>query len=1168
MITLSTTPATGGSGSYRYSWYSKLATVGDWQLIPDENGTTYEASTPSATRLYKVLAEDNSGTGDCRQDYTNDVTVTVAENVTAGTLTGTQTVCSGTQPTALSLSSSSGGTSGSFTFQWQRKKDGSGWEEIQSATGETYTPNAADMTETTQYQVRVTDPASPAGCKSALSNIVTITIAENITVGALTGTQGVCSGTQPTALSLSSTSGGSGSFTYQWQRQKGTGNWEDIPFATETTYIPQAADMTETTNYKVKVTDQVNPVGCNTAFSTVATITVTPSGSVTAGTLGSTQVVCSGAQPTELSLNGSTGGSPLTYQWLRRTSPVSNWEEIPSVTGTTYTPSTAYVTETTEYQVRVTDQSPAGCNSALSNIVTVTFAVPIGGGTLNGSQTICRGAQPTELSLSGYSGGSGLSSLVFEWERKKASSSVWESLPASGTTYTPNAADMTETTQYQVRVTDPASPAGCKSALSNIVTITIAENITVGALTGTQGVCSGTQPTALSLSSTSGGSGSFTYQWQRQKGTGNWEDIPFATETTYIPQAADMTETTNYKVKVTDQVNPVGCNTAFSTVATITVTPSGSVTAGTLGSTQVVCSGAQPTELSLNGSTGGSPLTYQWLRRTSPVSNWEEIPSVTGTTYTPSTAYVTETTEYQVRVTDQSPAGCNSALSNIVTVTFAVPIGGGTLNGSQTICRGAQPTELSLSGYSGGSGLSSLVFEWERKKASSSVWESLPASGTTYTPDAVDMTETTQYRVQVTDPASPMACDNRALSTVATITVAENITVGVLSGTQIVCSGVQPGALTLSGASGGVAGSTNFTYRWRRSLMSSGGWWEVIPSATELTYTPPSISVSFEPSVYQYHVEVTDNAGSGSCKVAYSDPVSITVLPPPYRTNKTGITINSGSTYTLANSPLHPEREYSPVGTTYSWNAPSHVYITGMTSGPAEQFSQTLTNISGSNQTIMYTVTPTSPSGCVGQPFTITITVSVAPVVPEARDDRVSIFTCSEKIVNVLANDINASSGTLAMETLPKRGSAEAANGFIIYNGGAVGDCATHGGRRDTIRYKVCVGSYCSEADLILDILRRPSITLHDSCSRRPWLGVNYQYPGATYEWFKSPDGSGSWEPLPGSPRLKVYVTEDAWYKVRVTYNGDTVESTVHFVVHKKSKLQGNLIWYVSSIIR
>ncbi|MBS7232527.1 T9SS sorting signal type C domain-containing protein [Flavobacterium psychroterrae] len=97
-----------------------------------------------------------------------------------------------------------------------------------------------------------------------------------------------------------------------------------------------------------------------------------------------------------------------------------------------------------------------------------------------------------------------------------------------------------------------------------------------------------------------------------------------------------------------------------------------------------------------------------------------------------------------------------------------------------------------------------------------------------------------------------------------------------------------------------------------------------------------------------------------------------------------------------------------PSGTTYSWGIPT---VTGsMTGGAAStgspiNISGTLVNSTGSPQTATYTVTPTS-GGCIGMPFTLTVTVNPLPTAPIVTTVQP---TCS---VNTGTITITAPTGT------------------------------------------------------------------------------------------------------------------------------------------------------------
>ena len=72
-----------------------------------------------------------------------------------------------------------------------------------------------------------------------------------------------------------------------------------------------------------------------------------------------------------------------------------------------------------------------------------------------------------------------------------------------------------------------------------------------------------------------------------------------------------------------------------------------------------------------------------------------------------------------------------------------------------------------------------------------------------------------------------------------------------------------------------------------------------------------------------------------------------------------------------------------PANTTYAWGAPTTPGITGLASGTnASAITGTLTNTTPAPIVVVYTVTPTSPTGpCSGATFTVSVTVNPTPTV-------------------------------------------------------------------------------------------------------------------------------------------------------------------------------------------
>jgi len=101
------------------------------------------------------------------------------------------------------------------------------------------------------------------------------------------------------------------------------------------------------------------------------------------------------------------------------------------------------------------------------------------------------------------------------------------------------------------------------------------------------------------------------------------------------------------------------------------------------------------------------------------------------------------------------------------------------------------------------------------------------------------------------------------------------------------------------------------------------------------------------------------------------------------------------------------------VSSTFSWQAVSNANVTGETTSatPGSIITDVITNLTNMDQMVTYTVTPTGTNGCVGLPFTITITVKPEPVGFTTTAPAI----CSGSVVNYdLQNNVNTSGNMLA----------------------------------------------------------------------------------------------------------------------------------------------------------
>lgn len=144
-----------------------------WQTSSDNSAfsniaaaisATYIASNLNATTYYRALATN----GVCKSSTSGVTTVTVNSTSVGGTISGSATVCPGTNATSLSLSGNTG------AIQWQNSSDNSVFSNIVSATETTYI--ASNLNATTYFRTVATNGVcSSANCPSVSVDVRTTT---------------------------------------------------------------------------------------------------------------------------------------------------------------------------------------------------------------------------------------------------------------------------------------------------------------------------------------------------------------------------------------------------------------------------------------------------------------------------------------------------------------------------------------------------------------------------------------------------------------------------------------------------------------------------------------------------------------------------------------------------------------------------------------------------------------------------------------------------------------------------------------------------------------------------------------------------------------------------------------------------------------------------------
>lgn len=757
-----------------------------------------------------------------------------------------QTICSVSGISAISTSSTNN-LLGASTVSWTRDNSSITGIGVVGGPPVTTSPISGTLTNTstsTQTTTFTFSTTASNGCSNTAT--ATVTVYAPLTVPVISASQDVCNFQNPSAFYMSTpVSGGSGTYTYQWQRsaRNSGGPWTNV--GTAATYTA----ATDEYDYRLIVTDAFctsKSVTSNTVYINVlgiggildgASLTNVPSAPVCNGT-----IPAIGVNITHSFL------SSVKFNWFS-----SNGYITPASGGPVGTSSGGFF-PTTSYTFNFTAAN--NTNVTQTTTITVVPAFTNGLGTCNSNPTtmniqirptpVVTATVPNNTICSNTSAGITLTGNIqdagntttFNWSVNNNASITGDNTSGSGSigvggSYVINnpLVNTSTSTQNVIYTITPISN-GCSGAPIT-VTITVAPDALPGTIASNQSICSGDDPAAFTQT-TATGIGTLTYQWQSSSPTnvGPWSDISSATANTY--DAGPLTQTTWYRRVVTSTYNGAVCSIATGNTVQVLVN---SITAGTIGGTQTVCS---PTTVpitltSVTLPTATAAVSYQWERSTTDCNtNFSDI-TVSGTSATyVIPAGLTTSTYYRrkdISTTVTPTAKACFAYTNCVTISVN-NVTGGTVGSAQTLC-GNNPAAFTEITASTGSG--ALTYQWQSSTTGCSGWSIIPgATSATYDPPGGLLASTYYQRVTYST-LNSVQCS--AASNCVLVTI-NPVTSGTISGNRTVCYGGDPTAFTETVAATGGVGAT-LTYQWQISTTTSSGPWSDISGAVNATYDAP-----------------------------------------------------------------------------------------------------------------------------------------------------------------------------------------------------------------------------------------------------------------------------------------------------------------------------------------
>jgi hypothetical protein len=767
-------------------------------------GTTIGALT---TITYIRAVVQNSP---CSLVYSNYVTIDINSAVSnGGTASADQELCSGTSPSDLSVSGYTGAI-----VKWQKAttSDFSTPTDLAVTTDVLGGATIGNLSTTTYFRVVVQN----GSCSTANSNYVTVVVNTASVGGTVITDEHIGYNTQPSTFTLSANNGA----VLNWQKATNTSftSATNISNTANTLSGATIGNLTTTTYFRAIVQNGV----CSSTPSDYVTVTVDPAS--VGGTVTSNQSICTGTSPATLTLASYTG---TIQRWESATEPTFS-SPTTIANATTTLSGLSALSQTTYYRAVVKNGlSPVDYSSYAS--ITVNPATV--GGTVGGSQTICSGTQPGDLTLSGHTGS------VVKWQSATNSSFTANLNDITGSTSTvltsENMGTLSTTTYYRAMVQSGV----CSSAYSAYAIVTVTTVPNGGTVGSSQSICTDTTPTDLTLTGNTGTIVKWQYDYLSDFSTAI--DINNSTATLTGASIGNLSATTYFRAVVQNG----GCYSVPSTGVTITVAPS--TIAGSLSADQLICSGTSPATITLTGAIG---TVVKWQKSaTTDFASATDIAVTTATLTGASIGTVSAIT--YIRAVVQS-GNCSAANSAYLTIAVNPASIGGSVAGGTSICSGTSSEMLTLSGQTG------TIVRWESAVSPFNTWTTIANTSNTYTSGV--LSATTQFRAVVQNGSCATAN-----SSATTVTITAMAVGGTVSSDQTLCAIAAPANLSLSGETGTVS-------KWQKSLTADFATVIDIPTSAT-TLTGATIG---EISSTTYFRAVVQNAG---CSTANSNYVTINV---------------------------------------------------------------------------------------------------------------------------------------------------------------------------------------------------------------------------------------------------------------------------------------------------
>ncbi len=806
----------------------------------------------------------------------------------------------------------SGATPITYAYQWQScNSDGGACEDIEGATGSSYTISSGNLETTLRVMVTATNPGGTAEATSVASAEVEPGPPVELEAPSVEGIPDVG---QTLYGGLGEWGGTEPEFSYQWERCNSAGeSCADITGATGLEYEPGAGDIGKTLRLVVGASNELGSVSAASAPTPLIgaefTLASTSPPTIT-GTRQQGHTLT--AEPGGWSGSGSIG---YAYQWRQCDEYGASCEDISGATGSSYTPGEAAVGAALRVVVTATD-----ANGSLAATSSETQPIAAASSPTIGEAPAISGTSQEGQTLTASTGtwsASGAISYAYQWQSCETGGAECSSITgATASSYTIAASEVgamirmlvtaTAEGKSSVGVSSPTEPVSL-STLVDVSLPTIAGAAHAGAsLTAESGIWTA-----------SPGPISYGYQWERCDASGHeCAVIAGAASSTYTSGSGDVGHTLRVLVTATSLWGEADVlSEATSVIGPAPTAPEA------VEEPWVSGAAIEGEVLTVERGTweGTEPITYsyRWQRCNAEYEDCADISGATAGMYTLTSADLGSTV--RAVVTAKNTVGevsANAWLYGVVEepaaplpeeppVSVVAPSIAGSAYDGQELSQNTEGSWLSREP-------TSFSDQWERcNEAGASCTDISGATGTTYALGEADVGSTLRLAVTATNPYG-----STTVASEATAIVAFGPPVGQAPVVDYESFYVGE-TLTAGNVAARGAGPIGESYKWERCNSSGGGCVE-ISGATSSSYVSSSSDIGHEIRV----TVVYSNSYGTDTKV--SSPTWWTVqnhapfnLTSPYMT-ASDIGFGVGDTVTV-----HPGKWLGnqPISYTYQWES-------------------------------------------------------------------------------------------------------------------------------------------------------------------------------------------------------------------------------------------------------